>query len=160
MSIQPSTKRRSWDSNPGNPDGLTGFQDRRNRPLCHSSGEYPKGYFLWEIQSNHQKIPVFRSARQHRSFLCCDFPNSSEFRREVTHEVTQELRRLSRCFCHPFRLPSQLGQQGQTNRAGHRERLSHCHAERACSGPSSTRWCHAGPRSEPSSDEHRRPQGC
>ena len=30
--------RRRWDSNPRDPCGPTGFQDRRIRPLCHSSG--------------------------------------------------------------------------------------------------------------------------
>src|SRR5215212_5800711 len=30
-------KRRRWDSNPRDPCGPTGFQDRRIRPLCHSS---------------------------------------------------------------------------------------------------------------------------
>jgi hypothetical protein len=29
--------RRGWDSNPRNPCGLSGFQDRRNRPLYHPS---------------------------------------------------------------------------------------------------------------------------
>jgi site-specific DNA recombinase len=35
-------QRRSWDSNPGDPCGPTGFQDRRIRPLCHSSGSCSK----------------------------------------------------------------------------------------------------------------------
>ena len=30
-------KRRERDLNPRNPCGLNGFQDRRNRPLCHLS---------------------------------------------------------------------------------------------------------------------------
>ena len=30
--------RRGWDSNPRNARTLNGFQDRRNRPLCHPSG--------------------------------------------------------------------------------------------------------------------------
>ena len=30
--------RRRWDSNPRNALTFNGFQDRRNRPLCHSSG--------------------------------------------------------------------------------------------------------------------------
>ena len=35
-------KRRRWDSNPRDPCGPTGFQDRRIRPLCHSSGDVPE----------------------------------------------------------------------------------------------------------------------
>ncbi len=33
--------RRDWDSNPGDPCGSNGFQDRRVRPLCHLSADAP-----------------------------------------------------------------------------------------------------------------------
>ncbi len=50
--VEPSTRgatpagvawRREGDSNPRRPCGLNGFQDRRNRPLCHLSGTESSG---------------------------------------------------------------------------------------------------------------------
>ena len=35
----PDLLRRGWDSNPRRPEGRSGFQDRRIRPLCHPSNK-------------------------------------------------------------------------------------------------------------------------
>ena len=42
----PSTMRRGWDSNPRTPCGVSGFQDRRIRPLCHPSQANRDGPFV------------------------------------------------------------------------------------------------------------------
>ena len=42
--------RRDRDSNPGDPCGPNGFQDRRDRPLCHPSVAKSMSFF--------EKIPV------------------------------------------------------------------------------------------------------
>ena len=50
--VKDSRWRRGRDSNPRNPCGLSGFQDRRNRPLCHLSGHehFPFGHGRGKVE--------------------------------------------------------------------------------------------------------------
>jgi hypothetical protein len=61
------TARRNWrkgrDSNPRDPCGPNGFQDRRNRPLCHPSG-------VWRIACSNANQRRLRNKVEHRPCRC------------------------------------------------------------------------------------------